>query len=73
VKNPDGIVEFGLRLRNLREAKKMSQQALAVDSDIALSTVQRIEQAQIATNIDIVLSLAKALDVSPEELFKKGR
>jgi transcriptional regulator with XRE-family HTH domain len=65
-------LHFGLRLRKLRESKNISQQALADDAEVAISTIQRIEQAKMVTNIDIVLSLAKALDILPEELFKSS-
>jgi len=72
VKDSEGIMRFGLRLRQLRESKGMSQQALADEADIAKTTLQRIELARIVTNLDIILVLAKALEISPEEFFKKA-
>ena len=71
VKDLEGIKQFGLRLRQIRESKSMSQQALADEADIAKTTLQRIELAKIVTNLSIILILAKALDISPEDFFKK--
>ncbi len=69
--NRESIVKFGLRVRKLREDKNMTQQALADDAEVAKTTIQRIELARMVTNLDVILSLARALDVSPEDLFKK--
>jgi len=71
VDNRESIVKFGLRVRKLREDKNMTQQALADDAEVAKTTIQRIELARMVTNLDVILSLARALDVSPEDLFKK--
>jgi transcriptional regulator with XRE-family HTH domain len=69
VKNATGIAAFGRHLRQLREARKLSQQALADYADIAKPTVQRIEKGQAAATLEVLLSLARALHVPFRELM----
>lgn len=69
MKNPASIHAFGRHLRKLREARGMSQQALADHADIAKPTVQRIEHAQAAATLDVLISIAQALAVPLRELM----
>ncbi|WP_167291201.1 helix-turn-helix domain-containing protein [Hymenobacter busanensis] len=68
MKNPAGIHAFGRHLRKLREDRGMSQQALADHADISKPTVQRIEHAQAAATLDVLISLARALELSLRDL-----
>jgi transcriptional regulator with XRE-family HTH domain len=70
VKNPAGVKAFGDHLRRLREERGMSQQALADYANISNMTVHRIETAQFAVTIDVLLSLTKALGIPLHELVK---
>ena len=63
MKNPAGIKAFGAHLRRLREQRQMSQQELADYADVSKMTVHRIETAQFSATLDVLLSLAKALQV----------
>ena len=63
VKNPAGVKEFGKRLQSLREAKGYSQQALADIANVEKSTIKRIEQAHYSPTLDVLISLARALDI----------
>ena len=63
------IKKFGLRLRELRKAKGISQEKLAGESGFELSQIGRIERGEINTSISHVAAIAKALKVKPEELF----
>lgn len=68
MKNPNGIKAFATHLRSLRDSKKISQQKLADDADVAKKTIQRIENAKTAVTIDILISLSRALKISLCEL-----
>ena len=46
----------------------MSQQQLADLADVAKITIQRIENAKFRVTIDVMLSLAKALNLPLSEL-----
>lgn len=69
MKNPIGIKAFGVHLRQLREAKDLSQQELADRADVAKITVQRIENAKYTVTLDVLISLAGALDISLSDLL----
>ena len=70
MKNPSGIKAFGVQLRRLREAKALSQQELADLADVAKITVQRIENAKYTVTLDVLISLAQALEISLNELLE---
>ena len=63
------IKNLGVRIRQLRENKGMSQQDLANDSDIPKSQIGRIERAEVNTTVKTLVKIANALDVEPKELF----
>ena len=64
------IKKFGLRLRELRKTKGISQEQLAGDTGFELSQIGRIERGEINTSISHVAAIAKALKVKPDELFQ---
>lgn len=69
MKNPSGIKAFGVHLRRLREANELSQQELADLSDVAKITVQRIENAKYTVTLDVLISLARGLEISLNDLL----
>ncbi|MDO7849570.1 helix-turn-helix transcriptional regulator [Hymenobacter sp. M29] len=50
-------------MQSLREAKGYSQQALADIANVEKSTIKRIEQAHYSPTLDVLISLARALDI----------
>ena len=64
-----GIRAFGVQLRRLRESKDLSQQELADIADVAKITIQRIENAKYTVTLDVLISLAEAMEVSLKDLF----
>ena len=64
------IKKFGLKLKEIRKAKKISQEQLAGDTGFELSQIGRIERGEINTSISHVAAIAKALKIKPEELFQ---
>ena len=69
MKNEAGIRAFGAHLQRLRESRGWSREALAHSANVARMTVYRIEKAQLAVSLDVFLSLAHALEISPRELM----
>ncbi|WP_310556019.1 helix-turn-helix transcriptional regulator [Flavobacterium sp.] len=63
------IIQFGERLRFIRKSKGLSMEKLSELTSFEYSQISRIELGQINTSIDTVFKLAKALGISPKELF----
>lgn len=65
------LVIFGLRLRELRQERQISQEKLALLSDIARSYVGEVERGKRNIALLNIYKLADALGVEPSELLKK--
>ena len=63
------IKEFGSNLRTLRKARKLSQEALANQSDLWLSIVGRIERGEIDPTLSTIKLLSKGLGTTPSVLL----
>ena len=57
------------RIREHREAFACSQQEFAKESGISRATLSKVEQGHIYPSMQIRRKLARALDVSPQELW----
>ena len=57
------------RLRELREARFLTQQELADTSDVGVATIIRIETGQVAPHFGTLRKLASALGVEPADLI----
>ncbi|MGE0636104.1 MAG: helix-turn-helix domain-containing protein [Bacteroidia bacterium] len=64
------IKSFGTNLRKIREKNDLSQQQLADMANVAKITIQRIENAKFSPTLDVIVSIAKALNVPPHQLLK---
>lgn len=64
------IKKFGQRLRELRKEKGISQESLAWKTGFELSQIGRIERGEVNTSISHLAAIAKALKVTPKELFE---
>ena len=62
---------IGNNIRKRRDEKEMSQQELADLSDIAKSTIQRIEGGEMNPSILILKSISNALEIDLAELIKE--
>ena len=61
---------IGRRVRELRQQKGYTQQRLADDAQIAISTLRKIESAAITEpGYFTILSILRALDASAEDLL----
>ena len=61
--------EVGPKLRELREAAKLTQEDLAHEAGISTSTLSRIERGTYQPRLDTLDKLAQALKVSVVELL----
>jgi transcriptional regulator with XRE-family HTH domain len=61
----------GLRLRQLRRERALSQQALERITGITQSTISNLEQGNRPARLVTVRKLAEALDVEPKELMRE--
>lgn len=68
MKKPASIKAFGVHLRQLRERRGWSQQELADVADITKKTVYRIETAQTAPTLDVLVCLAEGMEIPLREL-----
>lgn len=64
------IVLIGKKIREFRLSINISQQELAYRSDVDIRTIQRIENGEFSCGIDIFISIARSLHVSPKDFFK---
>ena len=62
------LITFGKRVRECREQKQMTQQELATICDLHITTIARIERAELSPTIDVTVRIAKALDVTVDYL-----
>jgi len=63
------VIQFGKRVRLLRQQKHHSQQHFANLCDLELSQINRIELGKITTSIVHAKIIADALEVKMSELF----
>jgi transcriptional regulator with XRE-family HTH domain len=68
MEDPDRF-RFGERIRELRLAKKWSQEELAVRSQLHPTYIGGIERGERNLGLDNILKLARALDEHPSALF----
>jgi transcriptional regulator with XRE-family HTH domain len=61
---------FGLKLKELRESKGLSQEALANLAEIDRTYLPSIEKGKRNISIIVIEKLANALNVSPSIFFK---
>ena len=60
---------LGERIRRLREARGWSQEALAQRSDKHFTYIGRVERGQQNITVEVLLDIARALDVPIPELL----
>lgn len=67
--SPCFVQDFGLAVRQLREARNWSQEQLAAQSNLNRSYVGEIERGQVAPSLVTLHKLALALLISASELL----
>lgn len=66
----DPLTQFGLRLAEIRKAKGLSQEKLALESGLARSYLGGVERGQRNIALLNIHRLAEALGVSPATLLE---
>jgi transcriptional regulator with XRE-family HTH domain len=61
---------FGRRIRELRQERRFSQEALAERAHLHWTYVSSVERGLRTPGLDVIGRLAAALRVSPSELFR---
>lgn len=62
---------FGEVLRELRVAKGLTQEGLALDADTERSHISALERAEKGPSLGTVFRLAQALGISPGEFINQ--
>ena len=60
---------MGYRIREIREAKKMTQEELAKKSGISRQTIHALECGKSVSKVNTLMAIAVALGVTIDELF----
>ena len=68
--NPDPLTQFGMRVRELRLKKKLSQEALAELANLHRNYVSQIECGRRNISLLNIIKLARALSVRPTKLIE---
>ena len=64
------LKRLGLRIKQLRTQKGLSQADLGVEIDVEKSNISRMESGKFNTKILTLFKVAKALDLTLSELMK---
>lgn len=65
------VRQFGERLRELREARSLSQEKLGAKARLHRNAIGQIERAEIRATIETLEKLAHALGVEPVDFFAR--
>ena len=65
----DFIIAVGLKIREIRIKRGLTQEVLSHMCDIEESTINRIELGKANTSLTHIKSICDALEVQPKELF----
>ena len=64
-------MNIGLKLRNLRKIKQLTQEELAERTDLSKGYISQIESGQSSPSMETFLQLLEVLGTSPEAFFKE--
>ena len=62
--------QFGARVKLLRQERNMSQESLALESDLDRTYIPSIEKGERNVSIEVIHRLAKALKIDVIDFFK---
>jgi transcriptional regulator with XRE-family HTH domain len=69
----DTAERFGCRVRAIRKARKLTISELAERADADAKHLGRVERGEKRPSFELIMSLARALEVSPETFFHSQR
>lgn len=62
------LQDLGLRIKELREVKGLSQQELADQAEVAKSTIQRLEKGNFNPSILLLKKISSIINLEPIKL-----
>lgn len=65
------VLQVGKNLQRIRRSKGLTQAQLAVDSNMEISQISRIERGVLNTSIGVLYEISKALNVSVQDFFEQ--
>jgi transcriptional regulator with XRE-family HTH domain len=65
----EGLKAFANRLKEVRKLRNLTQEELALRTELTLSQIARIETAKINTTLSTVFRIARVLNMELTELF----
>ena len=68
---PSALVLFGKQLKDLREARKLSQERLGELCDFNRQYIGRIERGERVISFEYMMRIAYNLQVKPADLYKQ--
>ena len=67
--NTKFLEDFGFNLKKVRIQKGITQAQLAIDCDVDVSVISRIERGVVNTSLSNIKTIAISLDVDIKNLF----
>jgi DNA-binding XRE family transcriptional regulator len=68
-KDSNKAIAFGEHFKKVRKGKSITQTELAFEADVDRSTIVRLETGKFNPTIDLIFTLADALNIHVKELF----
>ncbi|WP_353078580.1 helix-turn-helix transcriptional regulator [Flavobacterium sp.] len=68
--NTKFLEDFGFNLKKVRIQKGITQAQLAIDCDVDVSVISRIERGVVNTSLSNIKTIAISLDVDIKNLFE---
>jgi len=73
MENKEILIKFGLRVRELRKEKNLSQEELSFKANLHRTYIGMIERAEKNITLVNIAKIANALDVEIKELFYEAK
>lgn len=70
LKDKPFLIELGKQIRKIRKRKDFTQEKLALEIDVDISQISRLERGILNTSISTLKAISDALEVSLSELFE---
>lgn len=61
--------KLGLRIKEMRKRKKMSQQELSYEIEYSIPHISHVENGSTKLSVDFLVKTANALNVTPDQLL----
>lgn len=68
--NENAFVNFGKKVKQIREAHDITQEELALRIDVDKSYIGRIERAERYVTLKVIIKIADALNIRVKDLFE---